>query len=157
MRVSNCPLLICDQGCRYIVSRSHPCCCYLRCLTGLELGPDGAISDLALFLRSGAGRTIKRDHLACFAPAMLALGAECFTGAFRKSSSEQNRLNSSRGRPYHKMDHLACFAPAMLALGAKYGAVKGAKAEQYMQLAVNLTETCYQMYARQPTGRPRAQ
>lgn len=56
------------------------------------------------------------------------------------------------GRPYDKMDHLACFAPAMLALGATYGAVTGAKADQYMQLARNLTETCYQMYARQPTG-----
>lgn len=54
--------------------------------------------------------------------------------------------------PYHKMDHLACFTPGMLALGAKYGAVTGAKAEQYMQLGRNLTETCYQMYARQPTG-----
>ena len=52
------------------------------------------------------------------------------------------------------MDHLACFAPGMLALGAKYGAVKAHKAERYMQLAVNLTETCYQMYARQPTGAP---
>lgn len=50
------------------------------------------------------------------------------------------------------MDHLACFTPGMLALGAKYGAVTGAKAEQYMQLGRNLTETCYQMYARQPTG-----
>jgi hypothetical protein len=40
----------------------------------------------------------------------------------------------------------------MLALGAKYGAVTGAKADLYMQLARNLTETCYQMYARQPTG-----
>ena len=56
------------------------------------------------------------------------------------------------GAPYHKMDHLACFTPGMLALGAKYGAVTGAKAEQYMQLGRNLTETCYQMYARQPTG-----
>jgi Glycosyl hydrolase family 47 len=56
------------------------------------------------------------------------------------------------GAPYHKMDHLACFTPGMLALGAKYGAVTGAKAELYMQLGRNLTETCYQMYARQPTG-----
>ena len=61
-------------------------------------------------------------------------------------------LPTCSGAPYHKMDHLACFAPGMLALGAKYGAVAGAKAEQYMQLARNLTETCYQMYARQPTG-----
>ena len=52
------------------------------------------------------------------------------------------------------MDHLVCFVPAMLALGSHMGAVTGSKAEQYMQLAEKLTETCWQMYATQPTGRP---
>ena len=52
----------------------------------------------------------------------------------------------------HKMDHLVCFVPAMLALGSHMGAVTGAKAESYMQLAVNLTETCWQFYHTQPTG-----
>ena len=54
-----------------------------------------------------------------------------------------------------KMDHLACFTPGMLALGAKYGAVMGDKAATYMELARNMTETCWQMYSRQPTGAPR--
>ena len=55
--------------------------------------------------------------------------------------------------PVHKMDHLACFVPGMLALGVHHGAVKdAAKAKAYRKLAVDLTETCYQMYARQPTA-----
>ena len=57
-----------------------------------------------------------------------------------------------RKRVKHKMDHLVCFVPAMLALGSHMGAVTGSKADQYMQLAENLTETCWQMYATQPTG-----
>ena len=54
----------------------------------------------------------------------------------------------------HKMDHLACFVPGMLALGVHHGAVKGDKAGAYRKLAADLGETCYQMYARQPTGAP---
>ena len=50
------------------------------------------------------------------------------------------------------MDHLTCFVPAMLALGTHMGAVTGAKADSYMQLAENLTETCWQMYHMHPTG-----
>ena len=52
------------------------------------------------------------------------------------------------------MDHLACFVPGMLALGVVHGAVTGAKADKYKKLAADMTETCYQMYARQPTGTP---
>ena len=52
----------------------------------------------------------------------------------------------------HKFDHLVCFAPGMLALGAHSGAVQGAKAEQYIKLAGELTHTCWQMYHRMPTG-----
>lgn len=59
---------------------------------------------------------------------------------------------SDRKRVKHKMDHLVCFVPAMLALGSHTGAVSGSKADQYMQLAENLTETCWQFYAVQPTG-----
>lgn len=54
----------------------------------------------------------------------------------------------------HKMDHLVCFVPAMLALGIHMGAVTTDKAGQYMQLAEQLTETCWQLYASQPTGLP---
>ena len=53
------------------------------------------------------------------------------------------------------MDHLACFLPGVLALGVSHGAVSGSKALKYKKLAADLTETCYQMYARQPTGAPR--
>ena len=52
------------------------------------------------------------------------------------------------------MDHLACYLPANLALGVAEGAVRGEKAILYAQLAANLTHTCYQMYARMPTGEP---
>jgi Glycosyl hydrolase family 47 len=74
------------------------------------------------------------------------------SGDHRNTQVDIRCAPAGSGAPYHKMDHLACFTPGMLALGAKYGAVTGAKAEQYMQLGRNLTETCYQMYARQPTG-----
>ena len=50
------------------------------------------------------------------------------------------------------MDHLACFVPGMLALGAHAGAVEGEKANKYMQLARELTDTCWHMYSSQPTG-----
>ena len=50
------------------------------------------------------------------------------------------------------MDHLVCFVPAMLALGSHMGAVTGDKAYQYLDLAEKLTETCWQLYASQPTG-----
>ena len=64
-----------------------------------------------------------------------------------------SQLPAGRKKVKHKMDHLVCFVPAMLALGSHMGAVTGAKAESYMQLAVNLTETCWQFYHTQPTGR----
>ena len=50
------------------------------------------------------------------------------------------------------MDHLACFLPANLALGVAEGAVQGPKAALYAEVAANLTYTCWQMYARMPTG-----
>jgi len=46
-----------------------------------------------------------------------------------------------------KMDHLVCFVPGMLALG-----IDGASAEGHLDLAERLMETCYRMYADQPTG-----
>ena len=39
-----------------------------------------------------------------------------------------------------------------LALGVAEGAVTGAKAARYTEVAANLTYTCWQMYARMPTG-----
>jgi len=63
-----------------------------------------------------------------------------------------------------KMDHLACFLPGMLALGATTASVAPAasvnasvireqlSAAEQMQLAEELMETCWLLYARTPTG-----
>lgn len=50
------------------------------------------------------------------------------------------------------MDHLACFIPAMLALGVRARAVAGDKADEFLEVAEELGETCWQMYAQMPTG-----
>jgi len=47
------------------------------------------------------------------------------------------------------MDHLVCFLPGTLALGAQH--IPEVR-EEHMALAIKLTETCYQMYARTKTG-----
>lgn len=52
----------------------------------------------------------------------------------------------------HKMDHLVCFVPGMLALGVHTGAVSGAKADKYLEVAAGVTHTCWQMYRSMPTG-----
>lgn len=46
-----------------------------------------------------------------------------------------------------KMDHLACFVAGMFVLSAE-----GPDAEQHLQVAKELTRTCHEMYARQPSG-----
>ncbi|XP_066509689.1 endoplasmic reticulum mannosyl-oligosaccharide 1,2-alpha-mannosidase-like isoform X2 [Hoplias malabaricus] len=46
-----------------------------------------------------------------------------------------------------KMDHLVCFLPGTLALGAHHGLDA-----EHMELAKQLMETCYQMYAQMETG-----
>lgn len=54
-----------------------------------------------------------------------------------------------------KMDHLVCFYPGNLALGASYlkkNPEFKEEADSLMELAKELTETCYQMYARMETG-----
>ncbi|GAB4815998.1 hypothetical protein N2152v2_003044 [Parachlorella kessleri] len=50
------------------------------------------------------------------------------------------------------LEHLACFWPGNLVLGVMSGAVEGARAELYAEVAAGVTEACYQMYARSPTG-----
>jgi mannosyl-oligosaccharide alpha-1,2-mannosidase len=52
-----------------------------------------------------------------------------------------------------EMEHLSCYLPGNLALGVAEGAVRGKKAEMYAAVAANLTYTCWQMYARMPTGK----
>ncbi|KAM6975299.1 endoplasmic reticulum mannosyl-oligosaccharide 1,2-alpha-mannosidase isoform 1-T1 [Tautogolabrus adspersus] len=54
-------------------------------------------------------------------------------------------LNHNRFNP--KMDHLVCFLPGTLALGVHNGLP-----EDHMDLAVNLMETCHQMYTQMETG-----
>jgi len=54
-----------------------------------------------------------------------------------------------------KMDHLVCFYPGNLALGAEFlknSAEYKKEYEMLMKMAIELTETCYQMYARMETG-----
>ncbi|XP_027018619.1 mannosidase, alpha, class 1B, member 1b [Tachysurus fulvidraco] len=53
----------------------------------------------------------------------------------------------SHGRFSSKMDHLVCFLPGTLALGAHHGLPT-----EHMELAQELMETCYQMYAQMETG-----
>lgn len=53
----------------------------------------------------------------------------------------------SHGRFSPKMDHLVCFLPGTLALGAHNGLPA-----EHMELAQQLMETCYQMYAQMETG-----
>ena len=53
----------------------------------------------------------------------------------------------NNGKTIDKMDHLVCFAGGMFALGA-HGATEGLHA----RIGAEITETCYQMYARQKTG-----
>ncbi|KAG7281455.1 hypothetical protein CRUP_012398 [Coryphaenoides rupestris] len=45
------------------------------------------------------------------------------------------------------MDHLVCFLPGTLALGAHHGLP-----DDHLELARELMETCYQMYAQMETG-----
>ena len=51
-----------------------------------------------------------------------------------------------------QMEHLTCFVAGNLALGVSSGAVTGGNATKYLDLAKNLTATCYQMYRHTPTG-----
>ncbi|XP_022532219.2 endoplasmic reticulum mannosyl-oligosaccharide 1,2-alpha-mannosidase isoform X2 [Astyanax mexicanus] len=53
----------------------------------------------------------------------------------------------SHGRLNPKMDHLVCFLPGTLALGAHNGLPA-----DHMELAVQLIETCHQMYVQMETG-----
>jgi len=50
-----------------------------------------------------------------------------------------------------QFDHLVCFAPAMLALGAR-DAKNNPKSKRHMELAEELTKTCYEAYDRMPSG-----
>ena len=49
------------------------------------------------------------------------------------------------------MEHLTCFVPGWLALGAQHQS-DAARKSHHLALAASLATTCWQMYARQPTG-----
>ncbi|XP_076140913.1 endoplasmic reticulum mannosyl-oligosaccharide 1,2-alpha-mannosidase isoform X1 [Alosa pseudoharengus] len=53
----------------------------------------------------------------------------------------------SHGRLNPKMDHLVCFLPGTLALGAHNGLPA-----EHMELALELMDTCHQMYVQMETG-----
>ena len=58
------------------------------------------------------------------------------------------RLQTSDGQHFRpSMDHLSCFLPGMLALGYLHGFPKS-----HLQMARNLTHTCYQLYHQSPCG-----
>lgn len=53
----------------------------------------------------------------------------------------------------HKMDHFSCYIPGMIVLGVDgLGDDEVERREQWMQLAEGLTETCYKMYTKSPSG-----
>lgn len=56
----------------------------------------------------------------------------------------------NNGRANHKMDHLACFTGGMLVYGAR--TLPKEEVDQAWEMnAAGITETCYQMYHRQPS------
>ena len=57
------------------------------------------------------------------------------------------------GRVEKKMDHLACFSGGLFALSsvATNGKLSKDVRDQYLQLAVNITNTCHESYMRTPT------
>eukprot|EP00746_Dinoflagellata_sp_MGD_P165945 gnl/MRDRNA2_/MRDRNA2_95517_c0_seq1.p1 gnl/MRDRNA2_/MRDRNA2_95517_c0~~gnl/MRDRNA2_/MRDRNA2_95517_c0_seq1.p1 ORF type:complete len:717 (+),score=131.82 gnl/MRDRNA2_/MRDRNA2_95517_c0_seq1:51-2201(+) len=59
-------------------------------------------------------------------------------------------VEEQNGNPSHKMDHLACFAAGMLIYGARE-LPKDEVDPDWEPLAEQITETCFQMYHRQPT------
>jgi len=55
------------------------------------------------------------------------------------------------GNHVARMDHLACFAGGMFALSSLYA--NDTKTEkEYLRIGEGIAETCYQMYAAQPSG-----
>jgi len=58
----------------------------------------------------------------------------------------------NQGRKDNKMDHLVCFAPGMFALGAHHGIVEGEERAIHLEMAKELMRTCYESYAKTPTG-----
>lgn len=64
----------------------------------------------------------------------------------RRNLTYIGELKAGSGDFHPKMDHLVCYLPGTLALGVHYG-----MPSSHMRLAEKLMETCYRMYADQPT------
>lgn len=58
----------------------------------------------------------------------------------------------TKGKLIGKMEHLSCYLPGNIALGVAEGAVTGTKAQHYLEVAANLTYTCWQMYEKTASG-----
>merc|ERR1719414_472797 len=54
------------------------------------------------------------------------------------------------GKPTNKMDHLACYVGGML-IYAAHSLPPAEVQDVWAQTAAGITETCYQMYHRQPS------
>ncbi|KAL4437567.1 hypothetical protein ABPG77_003548 [Micractinium sp. CCAP 211/92] len=50
------------------------------------------------------------------------------------------------------LEHLRCFYPGSIALGVMNGAVRGPKAQLYLQFAANMTQACFQLYNSTASG-----
>jgi hypothetical protein len=100
---------------------------------------------------TGFRNALKMDHLACFTPAMMALGAlhsyvsDALTAAGHKLLLPHPVLTAvllPLLRVLHVLDP-AC---------RRDGSILAEKKWQHMKEAKAMTYSCYQMYARQPTG-----
>ncbi|KAK9851563.1 hypothetical protein WJX84_007256 [Apatococcus fuscideae] len=71
----------------------------------------------------------------------------------RSTPSNYAYIGTSTGGQFNNsMDIFTCFVPGMLTLGITSGAVTGSKADQYLQLAEDVAQTCHMFYASQPSG-----
>lgn len=62
-------------------------------------------------------------------------------------------LDGKTVRFQHKMDHFACYIPGMIVLGLRgLGKHETERRAKWERMAEDLTETCYKMYERSPTG-----
>jgi len=70
---------------------------------------------------------------------------------FKTAGGSTFVAESDNGRPRMRMDHLACFVAGMLMLGSRTLPPEEVDSS-WEPLAAEITETCYQMYKRSPSG-----
>ena len=87
-------------------------------------------------------------------PQYLRMYNKSLTGILSKLVFQSSHSNLTyvaemqHGSPVHKMDHLACFVPGMLGIGA----MDSPDPQHAIRVARGITETCFEMYARQASG-----